>query len=75
MKALVERVQRASNSWAGNPTVRLTTDQGTYLTETDSHSGHVALGLDVGDVVELTITAGRIRFIDVVESQQSTEEA
>lgn len=75
MKATVEGVKRASNSWAGNPTVRVTTDQGTYLTRTDSHSGHVALGLEPGDVVELTITEGRIAYIDVVESQESTEEA
>lgn len=75
MKAIVERVQRASNSWAGNPTVRVTTDQGTYLTETDSHSGLVALGLEPGDVVDLTITEGRIEYIDVVEPQESTEEA
>lgn len=75
MKAIVERVQRASNSWSGNPTVRVITDQGTYLTETDSHSGLVALGLEPGDVVDLTITEGRIEHIDVVESQESTEEA
>lgn len=75
MKAIVERVQRASNSWSGNPTVRVITDQGTYLTETDSHSGLVALGLEPGDVVDLTITEGRIERIDVVESQESTEEA
>lgn len=75
MRAIIERVQQASNSWSGNPTVRVTTDQGTYLTKTDSHSGHVALGLDAGDVVEMTITAGRIEYIDVVESQESTEEA
>lgn len=75
MKAIVERVQRASNSMSGNPTVRVITDQGTYLTKTDSHSGHVALGLDAGEVVDLTITEGRIEYIDVVESQESTEEA
>lgn len=75
MKAIIERVQRAGTSYSGNPTVRVTTDQGTYLTRTDSHSGHVALGLDEGDVVDLTITEGRIAYIDVVESQESTEEA
>lgn len=75
MRATVEGVKRAGTSYSGNPTVRVTTDQGTYLTRTDSHSGHVALGLDAGDVVELTITEGRIAYIDVVESQESTEEA
>lgn len=75
MKATVKRVQRAGTSYSGNPTVRVITDQGTYLTRTDSHSGHVALGLDEGDVVELTITEGRIAYIDVVETQESTEEA
>lgn len=75
MRAIVERVQRASMSSSGNPTVRVTTDQGTYLTKTDSHSGLVALSLDPGDVVTLVITAGRIEYIDVVESQESTEEA
>lgn len=75
MRATVQRVQQASKSWAGNPTVRVYTDQGTYLTKTDSHSGHVALVLDAGDVVDLTITEGRIEYIDVVESQESTEEA
>lgn len=74
MRATVERVQRASNSWSGNPTVRVTTDQGTYLTKTDSHSGFVALSLEPGDVVTLVITEGRIEHIDVVESQESTEE-
>jgi len=64
MRAIVEKTQRASNSWAGNPTVRVTTDQGTFLTETDSHSGLVALGLEPGDVVELTIVEGRIEHID-----------
>lgn len=75
MRATIQRVQRAGNSYAGNPTVRVITDQGTYLTKTDSHSGLVALGLDEGDVVDLTITEGRIAYIDVVKSQESTEEA
>lgn len=75
MRAVIQRVQRAGTSYSGNPTVRVITDQGTYLTRTDSHSGHVALGLDEGDVVDLTITEGRIAYIDVVESQESTEEA
>lgn len=75
MRAIIKRVKRASNSWSGNPTVRVTTDQGTYLTKTDSHSGLVALSLDEGDVVTLVITEGRIEHIDVVESQESTEEA
>lgn len=75
MRVTIERVQRASNSWSGNPTARLITDQGTYLTETDSHSGFVALGLDQGDVVDLSITEGRVDFIDIVETQESTEEA
>lgn len=74
MRATVQRVQHAGNSYAGNPTVRVTTDQGTYLTKTDSHSGYVALSLDPGDVVELTITEGRVEHIDIVESQESTEE-
>lgn len=75
MKAIVERTQRASNSWSGAPTVRVITDQGTFLTETNSHSGLVALSLEPGDVVDLTITAeGRIEHIDVVEPQV-TEEA
>lgn len=75
MKAIVERTQRASNSWSGAPTVRVITDQGTFLTETNSHSGLVALSLEPGDVVDLTITAeGRIEHIDVVEPQ-ATEEA
>lgn len=75
MKAIVERVQRASQSWSGNPTVRVITDQGTYLTETDSHCGLVADGLGPGDVVDLTITEGRIEHIEIAESQESTEEA
>jgi hypothetical protein len=75
MRAVIQGVKRASNSYSGNPTVRVITDQGTYLTKTDSFSGLVALGLDEGDVVELTITQGRIEYIDVVESQESTEEA
>lgn len=76
MRAIIERTQRASNSWSGAPTVRVITDQGTFLTETNSHSGYVALGLDEGDVVDMTITAeGRIEHIDVVEQQASTEEA
>jgi hypothetical protein len=70
MRAIVERTQRASNSWSGNPTVRVTTDQGTYLTETDSHSGLVALGLEPGDVVELTITEGRIEYIDEIRNEE-----
>lgn len=75
MRAIVEKTQRASNSWSGNPTVRVITDQGTYLTETDSHSGLVAMSLESGDVVDLTITEGRIEHIDVVTTQESTEEA
>jgi len=71
MRAIVEKVQRASNSWAGNPTVRVTTDQGTYLTETDSHSGLVALGLEPGDVVELTITDGRIEHIEELDKEEA----
>lgn len=71
MRAIVEKTQRASNSWSGNPTVRVVTDQGTYLTETDSHSGHVALGLEPGDVVDLTITEeGRIEYIDEIAEQK-----
>lgn len=74
MRAIVERTQRASNSYWGNPTVRVITDQGTYLTETDSHSGHVALSLEPGDVVELTITAeGRIEHIDEIENKNEEE--
>lgn len=73
MRAIIERVQRASNSYWGNPTVRVTTDQGTYLTKTDSHSGHVALGLDEGDVVELTITNGRIEYIDEIRNEEKEE--
>lgn len=74
MRAIVERTQRASNSYWGNPTVRVITDQGTYLTETDSHSGHVALSLESGDVVELTITAeGRIEHIDEIENEKKEE--
>lgn len=75
MRAVVERVKRGGNSQSGNPNVRVVTDQGTYLTGTDSHSGYVALGLEPGDVVDLTITEGRIEHIGVVESQESTEEA
>lgn len=75
MKAVVFGTKRASNSLSGNPTVRVVTDAGTYLTKTDSHSGLVALGLEPGDVVDMTITAGRIEHIDVVTSQESTEEA
>ena len=71
MRAIVEKVQRASNSWAGNPTVRVITDQGTYLTETDSHSGLVALGLEPGDVVELTITDGRIERIEELDKEEA----
>lgn len=75
MRATIEKApQRASTSWSGNPTVRIQTDQGTYLTRTDSHSGLVALGLEPGDVVDLTITEGRIACIDVVEAEKSTEE-
>lgn len=66
MRATVEKVQRASTSWSGNPTVRVTTDQGVWLTRTDSHSGLVALELDEGDVVDLTIVDGRIAVIDVL---------
>lgn len=73
MRATVQKVQRASNSYWGNPTVRVTTDQGTYLTKTDSHSGHVALSLDDGDVVDLTITDGRIEHIDEVENESKEE--
>lgn len=74
MRAIVERTQRASNSYWGNPTVRVITDQGTYLTETDSHSGHVALSLDEGDVVDLTITAqGRIEHIDEIQNEEKEE--
>jgi hypothetical protein len=72
MRAIVEREpQRASNSWSGNPTVRVITDQGTYLTETDSHSGLVALGLEPGDVVELTITDGRIEHIEELNKEEA----
>lgn len=74
MKAKIISTKKASNSYWGNPTVRLVTDQGTYLTKTDSHSGHVALSLDEGDVVVLTITEGRVEHIDIVETQESTEE-
>lgn len=70
MRAIVEKTQRASNSLFGNPTVRVTTDQGTFLTETDSHSGLVALGLEPGDVVELTITDGRIEHIDEIPQEE-----
>lgn len=74
MRAIVERTQRASNSYWGSPTVRVITDQGTYLTKTDSHSGHVALSLEPGDVVELTITAeGRIEHIDEIENENEEE--
>lgn len=73
MRAIVERVQRASNSYFGNPTVRVTTDQGTYLTETDSFSGHVALSLEPGDVVELSITEGRIDHIDEIQNEEKEE--
>jgi hypothetical protein len=71
VRAIVEKTQRASNSWSGNPTVRVVTDQGTFLTETDSHSGLVALGLEPGDVVDLTITEeGRIEYIDEIAEQK-----
>lgn len=74
MRAIVERTQRASNSYWGNPTVRVITDQGTHLTETDSHSGHVALSLEPGDVVELTLNEeGRIEHIDEVEIEKKEE--
>lgn len=71
MRAIVEKTQRASNSWSGNPTVRVITDQGTFLTETDSHSGLVAMGLESGDVVDLTITEeGRIEHIDEIPQEE-----
>lgn len=73
VRAIIERTQRASNSYSGNPTVRVVTDQGTYLTETDSHSGHVALSLEPGDVVELTITEGRIEYIDEIRNEEKEE--
>lgn len=73
MRAIVEKVQRASNSYWGNPTVRVTTDQGTYLTETDSHSGHVALSLEPGDVIEISITDGRIDHIDEIQNESKEE--
>jgi hypothetical protein len=73
MRAIVEKVQRASNSYWGNPTVRVITDKGTYLTETDSHSGHVALCLEPGDVVELSITDGRIDHIDEITNEEKEE--
>lgn len=76
MRVTIIRVQRASNSWAGNPTVRVTTDKGTFLTKTDSHSGHVALALEQEDVVDLSITEGRIDHIDeVITVKIETEEA
>jgi hypothetical protein len=71
VRAIVERTQRASNSFAGNPTVRVITDQGTYLTETDSHSGLVALSLEPGDVVDLTITDGRIEYIEELTKEEA----
>lgn len=66
MRATIERLQRVSNSESGNPTMRLFTDKGTFLTKVDSHSGIVALGLVAGETVEMTIRDGRVEHIDEV---------